>query len=151
FASDPSYDVRAAALAALVRADPAGAHAVIAEGLSTPSYRDAIQSAALRAIFGVYDTTFIPKIDSMVADQQLPVHLLAALGAKGNTHALDLLAGHLNDPRRTVRQWTLQAYRFTLAGQDKALAVTQLKAAVDGIRFDDTKQATGDLLKELQK
>ena len=151
FASDPSYDVRAAALAALVRADPPGAHAVIAQGLSTPSYRDAIQSAALRAIFGVNDTTFIPKIDSMVADQQLPVHLLAALGAKGNTHALDLLAGHLNDSRRTVRQWTLQAYRFTLAGQDKALAVTQLKSAVDGIRFDDTKQAAGDLLKELQK
>jgi aminopeptidase N len=151
FASDPSYDVRAAALAALIRADPAGAHAVIAQGLSTPSYRDAIQSAALRAIFGVNDTTFIPSIDSLVAVQQLPVHLLAALGAKGNTHALDLLAGHLNDPRRTVRQWTLQAYRFTLAGQDKALAVTQLKARVDGIRFDDTKKAADDLLKELQK
>jgi len=151
FASDPSYDVRAAALAALVRADPAGAHAVIAQGLSTPSYRDAIQSAALRAIFGVNDTTFIPKIDSMVANQQLPLHLLAALGAKGNTHALTLLAGHLNDSRRTVRRWTLQAYQFTLAGQDKALAVTQLKGAVDGIRYPDTKQAADDLLKELQK
>ena len=151
FASDPSYDVRAAALQALVRADPAGAHAAIAQGLSTPSYRDAISSAALRAIFGVNDTSFIAKVDSMVADQQLPVHLLAALGAKGSTHALDLLASHLNDSRRTVREWTLQAYQFTLAGQDKALAVTQLKAAVDGIRYGDTKKAAEDLLKELQK
>ena len=151
FASDPSYDARAAALQALVRADPAGAHAAIAQGLSTPSYRDAISSAALRAIFGVNDTSFIAKVDSMVADQQLPVHLLAALGAKGSTHALDLLASHLNDSRRTVREWTLQAYQFTLAGQDKALAVTQLKAAVDGIRYGDTKKAAEDLLKELQK
>jgi len=151
FASDPSYDVRAAALQALVRADPTGAHAAIAEGLSRPSYRDAIQSAALRAIFGVNDTTFIAKVDSMVAEQQLPVHLLAALGAKGSTHALDLLAAHLNDSRRTVREWTLQAYQFTLAGQDKAMAVTQLKARVDGIRFEDTKKAADDLLKTLQK
>lgn len=151
FASDQSYDVRAAALQALVSADPAGAHATIAQGLSTPSYRDAIQSAALRAVFGANDTSFIAKVDSMAADQPIPVHLLAALGTKGNTHALDLLAGHLNDPRRTVRQWTLQAYHFTLARQDKALAVTQLKAAVDGIRYADTKKAAEDLLKELQK
>ena len=151
FTSDPSYEVRAAALRALVRADPAGAHAAIAQGLSTPSYRDAIQSAALRAIFGVNDTTFLSTVDSMVPDQQLPVHLLAALGAKGSTHALDLLASHLNDPRRTVRQWTLQAYQFTLAGQDKALAVTELKTRVDAIRYDDTKQAAEAVLKELQK
>ena len=151
FASDPSYDVRAAALQALVRADPAGAHAAIAQGLSTPSYQDAISSAALRAIFGVNDTSFIAKVDSMVADQQLPVHLLAALGAKGSTHALDLLAGHLNDSRRTVREWTLQAYQFTLAGQDKALAVSRLTSEIDGIRYPDTKKAADDLLKQLQK
>jgi HEAT repeat protein len=151
FASDPSYEVRAAALQDLVHADPAGAHAVIAQGLATPSYRDAIQNAALRAIFGVGDTTFIPKIDSMVAEQPLPLHLLAALGAKGSTHALDLLASHLNDSRRSVRQWAVQSYRFTLGRQDKALAVTQLKAQIDGIRYGDTKKAAEDALKEMQK
>src|SRR5262249_4724178 len=104
-----------------------------------------------RAIYGVNDTTFLPQIDSMIATQQLPLHLLAALGAKGNAHALALLAGHLNDSRPTIRQWTLQAYQFTLGNQDKALAATQLKGAVDGIRWADTKKATEDLLKELQK
>lgn len=149
--ADPSYEVRAAALRALVKADPANAHAVIVQGLKTPSYQDAIQGAALRAIYQTGDTSFIPQVDSLVASQQLPLHLLAALGAKGSAHALDLLAGHLNDPRPTIRRWTLQAFQFTLAGQDKALAVSRLSSEVDGIRYADTKKAAQDLLKELQK
>jgi aminopeptidase N len=151
FESDPSYAVRAAALRVLVRADSAGAHAAIVKGIATTSYQDVIQSAALRAIFQVNDTSLLAKVDSMVATQQLPLHLLAALGTKGSTHALDLLAAHLNDPRSTIRQWTLQAYQSTLANQNKAMAVSSLKAVVDGIRYADTKKAATDLLVELQK
>ena len=149
--SDPSYGVRAAALRTLARATPGDAHAVLLAGLHTPSYQDQIQSAALRAIYQVQDTTLLAAVDSLVADQQLPLHLLAALGARGSVHALDLLDAHLNDPRSTIRQWTLQAYQFTLAGSDKALAISRLKGAVDGIRYVDTKKAAGDLLAELQK
>ena len=149
--SDSSYGVRAAALGVLVRANPTDARTVIEQGLHTPSYQDAIQSAALRAIYLTQDTSLLPAVDSAVAQQQLPLHLLAALGAHGSTHALDLLAAHLNDPRAAIRQWTLQAYRFTLAETDKALAISRLKGAVDGIRYVDTKKAAGDLLAELQK
>jgi len=149
--SDPSYAVRAAALVTLVHVSPADAHDVLARGLHTPSYQNEIQSAALRAIFQTQDTSLLAAVDSVAADQSLPVHLLAALGARGNTHALDLLAAHLNDPRAAVRRWALQAYQFTLARTDKDLAVSRLKDEVDGIRYADTKQAAQDLLAELQK
>jgi hypothetical protein len=70
-------------------------------------------------------------VDCLVATKQFfALQVLAVLGAQGSTHALDLLAGHLNDSHSTIRRWTLQAYQFTLAGRDKALAVSQLKAEV---------------------
>ena len=149
--SDPSYAVRSAAVLALVHASPADAHDAIARALRMPSYQNVIESAALRAIYAAHDTTFLAAVDSLAADQALPVHLLAALGTQGSTHALDLLDAHLNDPRAAVRRWTLQAYQFTLARTDKDVAVSRLKSAVAGIRYADTKQAAQDLLEELQK
>ena len=46
---DPSYEVRAAALTALARRDPAGSREEILRGLEKPSYRDVIRNAAIAA------------------------------------------------------------------------------------------------------
>ena len=46
---DSSYEVRAAALAAMARLDPARARPAVLTGLRTASYRDAIQNAAIAA------------------------------------------------------------------------------------------------------
>src|SRR5207248_1581302 len=46
FQTDPSYEVRAAALTALVRADSTARDSAVAWGLATPSYQDVIQEAA---------------------------------------------------------------------------------------------------------
>ena len=69
FAHDSSYEVRAAAVAALGRADSAHADRIIAAALVTPSYRDAIQNAALgdRA---PNDTAHIGTVDSLLGPRR---------------------------------------------------------------------------------
>ena len=61
---DSSYNVRAAALASLARLDTANRRALVREGLTTPSYRDAIQTAALVAIARANDTALIADVQS---------------------------------------------------------------------------------------
>jgi HEAT repeat protein len=151
FAHDPSYEVRAAALSALVHADPANAHAAIAVALTSHSYQDGIANAGFGSIILTNDTMFIDQVDGMASATQYPVFVLAALGGKGNTRAVDLLAKHLNDSHGVVRQWTLQAFQFTLANFNHDLAVSRLQGALDGITYADTKKAAEDLLKEMQK
>jgi aminopeptidase N len=149
FAHDSSYDVRAAALTALAHADSAHAHAIIAEGLQLPSYQDAIQTAALRAIVQANDTTFIGAIEELLAANRFPAHVLAALGAHGSTHALDVLNQHLNDPRDAVRRHVLEAFRFTLARLNHDVALERLKGAVGGLAHPATKVAADELIKQL--
>jgi len=144
---DSSYEVRAAAVTALVQLDTASARATIAAALAEPSYRDAIQDAALAAIALRNDTTFLPAVDSLVGASRDPVYVLAALGARGSAHALDLLAGHLDDARRTVREWALQAIRFSLP---RPVALERLRAAVDGLTHADTKAAVRDAIREME-
>ena len=47
---DSSYQVRAAALLAVVKLGAPAAREAVLAGLSTPSYRDVIQSAAVAAV-----------------------------------------------------------------------------------------------------
>jgi len=151
FQRDSSDEVRAAALGTLVQSDPAHAHDVLAQALTTPSYRDGIQSAAFQGIIQTNDTAFIPQVDAAVAQQEYPVHVLAVLGARGNARALSLVTAHLNDPRAGVRRWTVNAFASTMARVDKTETVRQLKSAVGGITYPDTRRQVTDLIATLEK
>jgi len=87
----------------------------------------------------------------MLGREELPAHVLAILGARGSTHALDLLTGHLDDPRRAVRGWVLSAFRRTLAAANRAAAVGRLKGAAASLTHPDTREAVGELLTRLEK
>ncbi len=144
---DSSYEVRAAAVTALVQLDTAGARELLRAALAEPSYQDAIQNAALQAIALRGDTAFVGAVDSLIGPAQNPAYVLAALGARGSSHALDVLAAHLDDPRRTVRGWALQAIRYALPAP---VALARLRAAVDGLSHADTKAAAQDAIRELE-
>jgi hypothetical protein len=151
FQKDSSYEVRAAALATLVQADSANAHALIAKGIATPSYRDAIQSAAFGAMIRVNDTSSIDLVEAAVARQEFAVHVLAVLGARGNAHALDLVTAHLNDRRSAVRHWTVNAFQNSMKQVDRKLTLERLKSAVAGIRYPETQRQVNNLIASLEK
>jgi aminopeptidase N len=146
FATDSSYEVRAAAVTALVEADSAHARSVIAAALTAPSYQDAIQNAALGGIARTNDTSFIGALDSLSATKQYPAFTLAVLGARGSAHALDLLTHQLDDSRASVRRWALQAFRF---GMPRPVALSHLRAAVDGLTHGDTQRAVREAIQQL--
>ena len=137
FDHDSSYQVRAAAVGALGRADTAHAGQLIAEALRDSSYQDVIQTAALRLIAVTNDTARLGTVDSLAGATQNASFVLAALGARGSQHALDLLAGHLDDARPGVRRWALQAFQF---GVPRPLALTRLRAVVDHLAHADTQR-----------
>src|SRR6266571_5162018 len=78
YQTDPSYEVRAAALTALVRADSTARDSAVAWGLATPSYQDVIQEAAYRIIAQTRDTAAIPRIETLLATDHFAAHVLAA-------------------------------------------------------------------------
>ncbi|MGH7594263.1 MAG: M1 family aminopeptidase, partial [Gemmatimonadales bacterium] len=151
FLHDSSYEVRAAALVTLAQADPAQVHDLLARGITTPSYRDVIQSAAFRAIIETNDTSFIGLVDAAIAQQEYAAHVLAILGARGNVHALDLVTGHLTDQRSAVRRWTVNAFRNSMTHVDKRVALQRLRAALPGIAYADTRQQVTDLMASLER
>jgi len=145
--NDSSYEVRAAAVTALVQLDTAGARALITAALGEPSYQGSIQNSALQAIALRNDTTFVEAADRLIGPSRSPVFILAALGARGSARALDLLVAHLNEERRTVRGWALQAFRYAMP---RPVALERLRAAVDGLTHADTKQAVRDAIQALE-
>ena len=148
FRNDPSYEVRAAALTALVRADSTARDSAIAWGLATPSYQDVIQEAAYRIIAQTGDTAAIPRIEAQLATDHFAAHVLAALAARGSAHSLDALVAHLNDDRRAVRRWVVEAFRFTLPRQ---LGIARLQAVAGTLKYADTRRAVETALQHLQK
>src|SRR5437660_12725665 len=84
FQTDPSYEVRAAALTALIRADSTARDSAVAWGLATPSYQDVIQEAAYRIIAQTRDTAVMPRVEQRLATDRLAAHVLAALAARGS-------------------------------------------------------------------
>ena len=148
FHDDPSYQVRAAALTALVRADSTASDSAIAWGLATPSYQDVVQEAAYRLIAQMGDTGAIPRVESLLATDHFAAHVLAALAARGSAHALDVLAVHLNDDRRAVRRWVVEAFRFTLPRQ---LGIPRLQGAAGTLKYPDTRKDVEGALQRLQK
>ena len=145
---ESSYETRAAALGSLIRLDAAHSGELIRLGLATPSYRDAIQNAALRAIVQTRDTTLLPAVESVLGQQQLPAYILAAMAARGNQHALDLLSAHLDDDREFVRNWVLQAFRQVVP---KQMATERLRLLVKSLKHSDTKAKAEQLIQQLEK
>lgn len=146
FANDSSYEVRAAAVLALARSDSVRARETIRAALAQPSYQDVIQNAAFRAIAMRNDTTFTGTVDSLFATGQSPAFVLASLGAHGSQQAVELLTRRLDDDRRAIRGWALQAFQF---GMPRPLALAQLRKVVDGLTHADAKQAVNDAIKRM--
>jgi HEAT repeat protein len=106
---DLSYQVRAEALTALSRIDSVGSRPQVLAGLSTPSYRDVIQNAAIVAVARAPDSTLIDGLEKILGDQERPAVVLATLASQGDTRALTALVRHRADPRPWVRRWVLDA------------------------------------------
>jgi hypothetical protein len=106
---DSSYEVRASALLALARMDSVAARPVVLAGLSTPSYRDVIQNAAIAAAVQSPDSSLIEGLEKILGDQQLPSLALAELASQGDTRALAVLVRHRGDSRPWVRKWVEEA------------------------------------------
>ena len=131
---------------ALAQADSTHARDVIITALAQPSYQDAIENAALRAIATTNDTSFIAAVDSMSATRRFPAFVLAALGARGNAHAMALLTSRLDDDRAAVRRWALQAFRFAMP---RPVALPRLQGAVDNLTHADAKQAVREAIQQM--
>jgi aminopeptidase N len=145
---DQSYEVRARALVALARLDSASRRPLIAAGLATPSYQDALAAGAYEAIIQANDTSFIGQIDSAVGSAINPSFVLAVLGVRGSSRALDLLTAHLDDSRPAVRRWALIAMENALPD---TLATARLSGAQAGLTHPDARQAVQQALDRLAK
>jgi aminopeptidase N len=145
--SDSSYIVRAAALTALVKLDPAGRRAIIEKGLTTPSYMDVIQNDALVAVARTNDTTLIGDVQRVVGDQSLPSQVIVAFSARGSQHALELLTADLDDSRAWVRTWMLSA--TGALGHDRQLAL--LQSVEPRLTHADTRARVASLIAQLQR
>src|SRR5437660_351599 len=146
--SDPSYEVRAAALTALVAADSSARDSAVAWGLAAASYQDVIQQAAYRVHAQTGDTGAIPQLETLLGADRFAAHVLAALAARGNARALTLLGVHLDDDRPYVRRWVVEAFRYTLPRQ---LAVARLQAVAARLKHADTRHDVEEALHELEK
>ena len=106
---DSSYQVRASALSVLARLDSADARGPVLTGLSTPSYRDVIQLAAITAAREVADSSVVDGLEKVLGEQRLAALTLATLARQGDTRALSALVRHRGDKRPWVRRWVLDA------------------------------------------
>ncbi len=106
---DSSYRVRASALSAVAQLDSAAAREVVLAGITTPSYRGVIQTAAITAAARMPDSAIIAEIESVLGQQRLAALTLAALARRGDTEALAALVRHRDDKRPWVRRWVLEA------------------------------------------
>jgi HEAT repeat protein len=109
WAEDPSDQVRASALTALVRLVPEAAREAIATGLRTKSYREAIQNAAIAAALQQPDSALVATLEAVAGEQPLPAIALAALATHGNEAAKAALGRLLRDSRGWVREWAGEA------------------------------------------
>ena len=106
---DPSDQVRAAALTALMRVAPESSRKAVAAGLRTRSYREAIQNAAITAAVQRPDPGLVAELEAIAGEQPLPALALAALAARGNAAAKVAVARLLADRRPWVREWAREA------------------------------------------
>jgi aminopeptidase N len=106
---DTSYQVRADAIRTLARLDSAAAKPVVLAGLTTPSYREVIQTASISAAAQMADSSIVDGLEKVLGDQELVAITLATLARRGDTGALSALVRHRDDKRPWVRRWVLDA------------------------------------------
>jgi hypothetical protein len=145
---DPSYEVRAAALTVLARLSPGGAREAVLAGLSTPSYRDVIQNAAIAAVVQHPDSGLVRAVARLVGAQPLATTALAVLAARGDTLARTALTQSINDDRAWVRNWAIEALEEQLDRED---ALAQLRAVLPGVRRPDARSAIGRAITRLER
>jgi aminopeptidase N len=114
---DPSYQVRAGALAALARLGPPDARSAVLQGLTTPSYRDVIRSAAVVAVVERPDSGLVAAVERVAGEQELAVMGLARLAAGGDRAASGAVQRLRQDPRPWVRSWAQAAGEHAGAGR----------------------------------
>ncbi|HEX5385866.1 MAG TPA: M1 family aminopeptidase [Gemmatimonadales bacterium] len=144
--ADSSDQVRAAALLAIVALDSAGARAAVLEGLRTPSYRDAIQTAAIVAAARSADPSLVRALADRAGDQQLVTAALAAMAAGGDSVALDQLASELDDDRPWVRRWALEVFRGEFG---RTVGRARLQAVADGLKHADARTGAAAVVQGL--
>ncbi len=145
---DSSYAVRAAAVVAVARIERSGARDVIRAALAEASYQAVVRQAALQAVAGLNDTTFIADLSQLLGEDRNVAITLGALAAQGSQRAADALVDALNDERPFVRRWALTALANRL---EPGAAVARLKAAAEGLRFEDTKEAVKRAIERLEE
>ncbi|HXY31291.1 MAG TPA: M1 family aminopeptidase [Gemmatimonadaceae bacterium] len=143
FEQDSSYQVRAAAVVTLAKIDSAGRTAVLTRALSTPSYRDVIQSAALDQIARLGDSAFVPQLEGLIAGHPRVALTLGALAAHGSAQALDALSTRLDDDRPWVRAWSASAFERI---QPRQLAADRLREVAPTLRHADARRAAAAFL-----
>jgi aminopeptidase N len=143
---DTSDAVRAAALGALVRLQPQNARGLLRRGLVTPSYRDAIQDAALQGIIGTADTALLGDVGSALQTLPNAGLVLAAFAARGSAVALRMLEENLYSPRATVRKRVLQAF----LSLPPTLARDRLSALRDGAPNEGVREDIDTILARLK-
>jgi hypothetical protein len=89
--------------------DSVGSRSTVLAGLTTPSYRDVIQTAAIAAAVQSPDSALIDGLESILGQQRLAALALAKLAAQGDTRALTALVRHKDDSRPWVRRWVQDA------------------------------------------
>jgi HEAT repeat protein len=146
--ADSSDQVRAAALVALARLNAPEARTAILAGLRTPSYRDAIQNAAITLAVHRADPDLVAAIARELGSQPLPAAALAALTAQGDTSARALLRTALDDRRPWVREWTLGAVEDQL---DRGAALELLRAAAPTLTRPEAKTAVVEVIGRLER
>ncbi|MEP7175924.1 MAG: M1 family aminopeptidase, partial [Gemmatimonadales bacterium] len=146
--ADSSYQVRAAALRALARLGGAGAREAVLRGLETPSYRDAILSAALAVVVQRPDSALVEALARRVDTQPLPALALAALASRGDANARRLLLVALDDRRGWVREWVLEGIEEQL---EPAAALALLREAEPALRGPEARAAVGRSIERLER
>jgi hypothetical protein len=116
-----------------------------------PSYRDAILNAALLAAAQSDDPALLADVDARVGDAGLASYVLAALASRNgpaSAPALAALERHLDDDRRWVRRYAMEAMR---QGMAPTMALARLRAVGPTLRHADAKADAEKAIAELDK
>jgi aminopeptidase N len=146
--ADSSPRVRASALLALAGLGAPGARDAVLRGLEAPSYRDAIQNAAITAVVQRPDSGLVAALARQAGAQPLPSVALVALTARGDSSARQALLRALDDERAWVRDWALEALEDQL---DAPAAVALLREAQPTLRREQARAAVSEALGRLER
>ncbi len=146
--ADSSDQVRAKALLVLVRLGGEGAREAVLQGLETPSYREAIQNAAVAAVVQRPDSGLVLALTRQLGAQPFPAIGLAVLTSRGDTTARGAVRQALDDARAWVREWMLAALEDRLEAQD---AVALLREVEPALRLPEARTEVARAINRLAR